>query len=66
MAIFGRLAAHRRLGVLADQQAGLEVVGREQRVGRIRGSVGVSSAITSTPASRAFLIAGTIALVSPG
>ena len=30
------------------------------------GSVGVSSAITSTPASRAFLMAGTIALVSLG
>ena len=30
------------------------------------GSVGVSSAITSTPASRAFLMAGTIAFVSLG
>src|SRR3954470_3646522 len=30
------------------------------------GSVGASSAITSTPAARAFLIAGTMALVSLG
>ena len=30
----GGLAGHRRLGILADQDAGLEVVGREQRIGR--------------------------------
>ena len=30
-----RLAGHRRLGVLADQHAGLVVVGGEQRVGRV-------------------------------
>ena len=31
----GRLAGHRRLGVLADQHAGLVVVGGEQRVGGV-------------------------------
>jgi hypothetical protein len=62
----GRLAGQRRLGVLADQHAGLVVVGGEQRVGGVGGSVGLSSAITSTPLSRAFLIAGTMALLSLG
>ena len=56
-----------RLRVAADQLAGLLVVGGEQRVdGRLSGSVGVSSAMTVTPAWRAFSIAGTIALESAG
>jgi hypothetical protein len=42
----GRLAAQRGLGVLADQHAGLVVVGGKQRVGAVTGSVGLSSAIT--------------------
>ena len=58
--------AERGLGPLADQLAGLEVVGGEGGVGGVGGSVGVSSAITSMPGLRAFSIVGTIAFESLG